>query len=163
MNLYIHNTITNKKELFVPSSVNKKINMYVCGPTVYSEPHIGNARAALVGDLYFRLLQEMYENVTYIRNLTDVDDKIIEKSEQSGTPINTLTSEITQTYQSNMLSLNMLEPTFEPRVTENIDIIIKTIEKILINKSAYISENHVVFDTNSFDEYGNLSKKSLMI
>ena len=159
MNLYIHNTITNKKELFVPSSVNKKINMYVCGPTVYSEPHIGNARAALVGDLYFRLLQEMYENVTYIRNLTDVDDKIIEKSEQSGTPINTLTSEITQTYQSNMLSLNMLEPTFEPRVTENIDIIIKTIEKILINKSAYISENHVVFDTNSFDEYGNLSKK----
>ena len=159
MNLYIHNTITNKKELFVPSSVNKKINMYVCGPTVYSEPHIGNARAALVGDLYFRLLQEMYENVTYIRNLTDVDDKIIDKSEQSGTPINTLTSEITQTYQSNMLSLNMLEPTFEPRVTENIDIIIKTIEKILVNKSAYISENHVVFDTNSFDEYGNLSKK----
>ena len=159
MNLYIHNTITNKKELFVPNSVNKKINMYVCGPTVYSEPHIGNARAALVGDLYFRLLQEMYENVTYIRNLTDVDDKIIEKSEQSGTPINTLTSEITQTYQSNMLSLNMLEPTFEPRVTENIGTIIKTIEKILVNKSAYISENHVVFDTNSFNKYGNLSKK----
>ncbi len=159
MNLYIHNTITNKKELFIPSSKTKKINMYVCGPTVYSEPHIGNARAALVGDLYFRLLKEMYENVTYIRNLTDVDDKIIEKSTESGVPINSLTSNITKTYQSNMLSLNMLEPTFEPRVTENIDTIIQTIEKILINKSAYISGNHVVFDTKSFEEYGNLSKK----
>jgi len=159
MNLYIHNTIINKKELFIPSSKNKKINMYVCGPTVYSEPHIGNARAALVGDLYFRLLQEMYDNVTYIRNLTDVDDKIIEKSEQLGIPISKLTSDIVKTYQSNMLSLNMLEPTFEPRVTENIGTIIKTIEKILLNKSAYLSENHVVFDTNSFEDYGNLSKK----
>jgi len=133
--------------------------MYVCGPTVYSEPHIGNARAALVGDLYFRLLLELYDNVIYIRNLTDVDDKIIDKSMQSSIPINTLTNNIIAAYQSNMLSLNMLEPTFEPRVTENIDIIIQTIEKILTNKSAYISENHVVFDTNSFSEYGNLSRK----
>tara|TARA_Y100000768_G_scaffold158972_1_gene118757 strand:- start:88 stop:1428 length:1341 start_codon:yes stop_codon:yes gene_type:complete len=159
MNLYIHNTITNKKELFTPCSKNKKINMYVCGPTVYSEPHIGNARAALVGDLYFRLLQELYDNVVYIRNLTDVDDKIIDKSEQSGIPIDTLTADTIATYQSNMLSLNMLKPTFEPRVTDNIDTIIKTIEKIIINKSAYISANHVVFDTTSFEEYGNLSKK----
>ena len=159
MNLYIHNTITNKKELFTPCSRNKSVNMYVCGPTVYSEPHIGNARAALVGDLYFRLLLELYDNVIYIRNLTDVDDKIIDKSMQSSIPINTLTNNIIAAYQSNMLSLNMLEPTFEPRVTENIDIIIQTIEKILTNKSAYISENHVVFDTNSFSEYGNLSRK----
>ena len=159
MNLYIHNTITNKKELFTPGSKNKKVYMYVCGPTVYSEPHIGNARAALIGDLYYRLLKEMYGDVVYIRNLTDVDDKIIEKSHKSGIPIKKLTSDITSVYQSNMLSLNMLEPTFEPRVTENIDIIIKTIEKILNNKSAYISEDHVVFDTNSFDNYGHLSKK----
>ena len=159
MNLYIHNTITNKKELFTPCSKNKKVYMYVCGPTVYSEPHIGNARAALVGDLYYRLLKEMYDDVVYIRNLTDVDDKIIDKSNKSGIPIDTLTSSIIETYQNNMLSLNMLKPSFEPRVTENIDVIIKTIEKILMNKSAYISENHVVFDTNSFEEYGNLSKK----
>ena len=159
MNLYIHNTITNKKELFTPGSKNKKVYMYVCGPTVYSEPHIGNARAALIGDLYYRLLKEMYGDVVYIRNLTDVDDKIIEKSHKSGTPIKKLTSDIISVYQSNMLSLNMLEPTFEPRVTENIDIIIKTIEKILNNKSAYISEDHVVFDTNSFENYGHLSKK----
>ena len=159
MNLYIHNTTTNKKELFTPSSKTKKVNMYVCGPTVYSEPHIGNARAALVGDLYFRLLKEMYKDVIYIRNLTDVDDKIIDKSIQSGVPIDKLTSDIAATYQSNMLSLNMLKPTFEPKVTENIDIIIETIKKIINNKSAYISDKHVVFDTNSFKEYGNLSKK----
>ena len=159
MNLYIHNTITNKKELFTPCSKSKKVYMYVCGPTVYSEPHIGNARAALVGDLYYRLLKQLYEDVVYIRNLTDVDDKIIEKSNKSGIPINKLTSETAAVYQSNMLSLNMLAPTFEPRVTENIDIIIQTIEKILTNKSAYISEDHVVFDTKSFDNYGNLSKR----
>tara|TARA_B100000902_G_scaffold376355_1_gene407341 strand:- start:69 stop:1331 length:1263 start_codon:yes stop_codon:yes gene_type:complete len=133
--------------------------MYVCGPTVYSEPHIGNARAALVGDLYYRLLKEMYDDVVYIRNLTDVDDKIIEKSLKSGIPIKKLTSDITSVYQSNMLSLNMLRPTFEPRVTENIDTIIQTIEKIINNKSAYVSEDHVVFDTNSFENYGHLSKK----
>ncbi len=159
MNLYIHNTITNKKELFTPCSKNKKVYMYVCGPTVYSEPHIGNARAALVGDLYYRLLKEMYDDVVYIRNLTDVDDKIIEKSLKSGIPIKKLTSDITSVYQSNMLSLNMLRPTFEPRVTENIDTIIQTIEKIINNKSAYVSEDHVVFDTNSFENYGHLSKK----
>ena len=159
MNLYIHNTITNKKELFTPCSKNKKVYMYVCGPTVYSEPHIGNARAALVGDLYYRLLKEMYDDVVYIRNLTDVDDKIIEKSLKSGIPIKKLTSDITSVYQSNMLSLNMLKPTFEPRVTENIDTIIQTIEKIINNKSAYVSEDHVVFDTNSFENYGHLSKK----
>ena len=159
MNLYIHNTITNKKELFTPCSKNKKVYMYVCGPTVYSEPHIGNARAALVGDLYYRLLKEMYDDVVYIRNLTDVDDKIIEKSHKSGIPIKKLTSDITSVYQSNMLSLNMLRPTFEPRVTENIDTIIQTIEKIINNKSAYVSEDHVVFDTNSFENYGHLSKK----
>ena len=79
MNLYIHNTLTNKKELFVPHKKNK-VNMYVCGPTVYSNPHIGNARAALIGDLYFRILSELFSEVTYIRNLTDVDDKIIAQS-----------------------------------------------------------------------------------
>ena len=70
MNLHIHNTLTNKKELFEPCSSDKSVNMYVCGPTVYSEPHIGNARAALTGDLFFRILKELFETVTYIRNLT---------------------------------------------------------------------------------------------
>ena len=81
MKLHIYNTLTNKKEQFLPHTKNK-VSMYVCGPTVYSAPHIGNARAALVGDLFYRLLQKLYEEVIYIRNLTDVDDKIILESEK---------------------------------------------------------------------------------
>ena len=159
MNLHIHNTLTNKKELFLPCSSAESINMYVCGPTVYSEPHIGNARAALTGDLFYRVLKELFENVVYIRNLTDVDDKIIDQSSKTGIPISKLTEDVACIYQKNMLELNMLKPTHEPKVTDNIDNIISTIEKILINKSAYISEKHVVFDTVAFDNYGTLSKK----
>ena len=158
MNLHIYNTLTNKKEQFLPHTKNK-VSMYVCGPTVYSAPHIGNARAALVGDLFYRLLQKLYEEVTYIRNLTDVDDKIILESEKTGIPINVITKNVTEMYQNEMSKLNMLEPTFEPKVTDNINNIISTIEKILSNKSAYVSENHVVFDMDSFEDYGSLSKK----
>ena len=159
MNLHIHNTLTNKKELFVPCSSAESINMYVCGPTVYSEPHIGNARAALTGDLFYRVLKELFENVVYMRNLTDVDDKIIDQSSKTGIPISKLTEDVARIYQKNMLELNMLKPTHEPKVTDNINNIISTIEKILINKSAYISEKHVVFDTVAFKNYGTLSKK----
>ena len=159
MNLHIHNTLTNKKELFVPCSSAESINMYVCGPTVYSEPHIGNARAALTGDLFYRVLKELFENVVYMRNLTDVDDKIIDQSSKTGIPISKLTEDVARIYQKNMLELNMLKPTHEPKVTDNINNIISTIEKILINKSAYISEKHVVFDTVAFENYGTLSKK----
>ena len=158
MNLHIHNTLTNKKEQFVPHTEDK-VSMYVCGPTVYSAPHIGNARAALVGDLFYRVLQKLYREVIYIRNLTDVDDKIILESERTGIPINDITQNITKMYQNEMSKLNMLVPTFEPKVTDNINNIISTIEKILNNKSAYISENHVVFDMDSFEDYGSLSKK----
>lgn len=158
MNLYIYNTLTNKKELFVPHKKNK-VNMYVCGPTVYSNPHIGNARAALIGDLYFRLLSELFSEVTYIRNLTDVDDKIIAQSKKTGVPINEITESVSNSYKDNMLSLNMLKPTYEPRVTDNIDNIIETINKIIANKSAYISDGHVVFDMESYTQYGALSKK----
>ena len=158
MNLYIYNTLTNKKEQFVPHN-HGEVNMYVCGPTVYSEPHIGNARAALVGDLFFRILSELFDNVTYIRNLTDVDDKIIIESDKLGVDISTLTEDITRVYQANMLKLNMLKPTHEPKVTENIDNIIDTIQKILNNKSAYIADGHVVFDMESFSQYGSLSNK----
>ena len=158
MKLHIYNTLTNKKEQFLPHTKNK-VSMYVCGPTVYSAPHIGNARAALVGDLFYRLLQKLYEEVTYIRNLTDVDDKIILESEKTGIPINVITKNVTEMYQNEMSKLNMLEPTFEPKVTDNINNIISTIEKILSNKSAYVSENHVVFDMDSFEDYGSLSKK----
>ena len=158
MNLHIYNTLNNKKEQFTPHRENK-VSMYVCGPTVYSAPHIGNARAALVGDLFYRLLQKLYEEVIYIRNITDVDDKIILESEKTGIPINVITQNVTEMYQNEMSKLNMLTPTFEPKVTDNINNIISTIEKILNNNSAYVSENHVVFNMDSFEDYGSLSKK----
>ena len=158
MNLHIYNTLTNKKEQFLPHAENK-VSMYVCGPTVYSAPHIGNARAALVGDLFYRILQKLYAEVIYIRNLTDVDDKIILESDKTGIPINVITQNVTQMYQNEMSKLNMLEPTFEPKVTDNINNIISTIQKIIDNKSAYVAENHVVFDMDSFEDYGSLSKK----
>ena len=112
-----------------------------------------------MGDLFFRVLSELFDNVTYIRNLTDVDDKIIIESDKLGVDISTLTEDITRVYQANMLKLNMLKPTHEPKVTENIDNIIDTIQKILNNKSAYISDSHVVFDMESFSQYGSLSNK----
>jgi cysteinyl-tRNA synthetase len=112
-----------------------------------------------VGDLFYRLLLKLYEEVIYIRNLTDVDDKIILESEKTGIAINVITQNVTQMYQNEMIKLNMLVPTFEPKVTDNINNIISTIEKILNNKSAYVSENHVVFDMESFEDYGSLSKK----
>ena len=94
-----------------------------------------------------------------MRNLTDVDDKIIDQSIKTGIPIDKLTTNVAKVYQDNMLKLNMLKPTYEPKVSKNIDNIIETIDKILLNKSAYISEKHVIFDTASFSDYGNLSKK----
>ena len=133
--------------------------MYVCGPTVYSNPHIGNARAALIGDLYFRLLSELFSEVTYIRNITDVDDKIIAQSKKTGVPINEITESISNSYKDNMLSLNMLKPTYEPRVTDNIDNIIRNYQKIITNKSAYISDGHVVFDMESYVEYGASNRR----
>ena len=129
--LYIYNTLTSSKERF-KSLRNNSVGMYVCGPTVYSEPHIGNARAALIGDLFYRILSELFDNVTYIRNLTDVDDKIIIESDKLGVDINRLTEDITRVYQANMLKLNMLKPTHEPKVTENIDNIIDTLSLIHI-------------------------------
>ena len=101
MNLYIHNTLTNKKELFVPHKKNK-VNMYVCGPTVYSNPHIGNARAALIGDLYFRLLSELFSEVTYIRNLTDVDDKIIKRAKEDNVAIHEITEKFADIYNKDL-------------------------------------------------------------
>ena len=122
-------------------------------------PTLAMLEPRLLETFFFRILSELYENVTYIRNLTDVDDKIIDQSEKTGTKISDITEMVTETYQSHMLKLNMLQPTLEPKVTENIDNIISTIQKILENKNAYVSESHVVFDMESYEDYGSLSGK----
>ena len=160
MTIKIFNTINRKKEIFKPVKPNSP-SMYVCGPTVYSHPHIGNARAALVPDVLFRLLKRKYDNVTYIRNITDVDDKISDAAFKQNKTVYEISETFIKIYQNNMASLDILEPTYQPRVTDNIPGIISTIEKILENGFAYISENHVLFDTSKYKEYGELSKRAL--
>jgi cysteinyl-tRNA synthetase len=160
MTIKIFNTINRKKEIFKPVKPDSA-SMYVCGPTVYSHPHIGNARAALVPDILFRLLKRKYDNVTYIRNITDVDDKISDAAFKQNKTVYEISETFIKIYQDNMTSLNILEPTYQPRVTDNMPGIISTIEKILKNGFAYISENHVLFDTSKYKEYGELSKRAL--
>jgi cysteinyl-tRNA synthetase len=160
MTIKIFNTINRKKEIFKPVKPDSA-SMYVCGPTVYSHPHIGNARAALVPDILFRLLKRKYDNVTYIRNITDVDDKISDAAFKQNKTVYEISETFIKIYQNNMTSLDILEPTYQPRVTDNMPGIISTIEKILKNGFAYISENHVLFDTSKYKEYGELSKRAL--
>ena len=160
MTIKIFNTINKKKELFEP--VNKdKVSMYVCGPTVYSHPHIGNARAAIVPDILFRVLREHYTDVVYIRNITDVDDKISDAALKQNTTVYEISNKYKDIYQSNMSSLDIMDPTYQPKVTDNMPAIIKTISTILKNGAAYVSEGHVIFDTNKYKNYGELSKRSL--
>ena len=135
--------------------------MYVCGPTVYSHPHIGNARAAIIPDILFRVLKKNFKEVTYIRNITDVDDKISEAAFSQGKTVYQISEKFIKIYKSNMSSLGILNPTYEPKVTDNIPTIIETISRIIDNGYGYIAENHVLFDTNKYKKYGDLSKRSL--
>ena len=159
MNLKIYNTLSKQKELFKPID-KKSIKMYVCGPTVYSYAHIGNARPAIVFDILYRVLRNIFPKVTYVRNITDVDDKINEAAKKLNKPISYITKKYTDIYHEDMDSLFVLRPDHEPKVTENIDHIITMIEKILNNKNAYINEKHVLFDVNSYKNYGQLSNRN---
>jgi len=160
--LNLFNTLTKKKEKFIPIN-NKKIGMYVCGPTVYDFPHIGNARPLVVFDILFRLLKKIYgkNNVTYVRNITDIDDKIIESSKENNKSIKELTETITKSFYKDCNYLNCLKPTFEPKATEHINEMINMVTNLLENKHAYVNEEHVYFSVSSFKKYGKLSNKKL--
>jgi len=160
-NLIVFNTLSNKKEKFVPISVNK-VSMYVCGPTVYDFPHIGNARPLVVFDVLYRLLRTLYgkKKVTYVRNITDIDDKIIESSKRNKKSIKDLTETITKSFHEDCRYLNCLNPTFEPKATEHIREMIDMVSKLLKNKHAYESEKHVYFSVSSYKKYGALSNKN---
>ena len=142
-NLNLYNTLSGKKEKFVPIS-NNKIGMYVCGPTVYDFPHIGNARPLVVFDVLFRLLQSLYgkNKIIYVRNITDIDDKIIESSKKNKKRINELTETITKSFHEDCRYLNCLKPTFEPKATEHIKRMIEMVSNLLKNKHAYENKKH---------------------
>lgn len=149
-----------KKEEFIPIDPSN-VRMYVCGPTVYSRAHIGNARPVVVFDVLYRLLNSQYDSVTYVRNITDVDDKIIKASKDGKISIDELTETTIKRFHDDMDSLYAIRPKYEPRVTNNIDEI-KDMIGILIEKGhAYISHNHVLFDLSSQRNHGKLSKKNL--
>ena len=160
-NLNLSNTLSNKKEKFVPIN-NNEVGMYVCGPTVYDFPHIGNARPLVVFDVLFRLLKKIYgkNKITYVRNITDIDDKIIESSKKNNKSIEELTETITTSFHKDCKYLNCLEPSFEPKATQHIKEMITMVINLINDKHAYENEKHVYFSVSSFEEYGKLSNKN---
>ena len=159
-NLKLTNSLTRKKELFKPINP-KSVTMYACGPTVYDNPHVGNARTLIVFDTLFRVLKKIYEKVNYVRNITDVDDKIIEASKKNKKTINEITEEVTKNFHENCKSLNCLKPTTEPRATGHINEMIEMTKSLIEKKFAYTAEGHVYFSVSTFKEYGKLSNKNL--
>ncbi len=160
MQLKLHNTLSGQKELFEPIDP-ERITMYVCGPTVYNYVHIGNGRPAVVFDVLFRLLQVHYPKVSYVANVTDIDDKINRQALANGEPIQALTDRFTDAYNDDMAVLGILQPDVQPRATEHIDEIIDMIQSLVDKGFAYEAEGHVLFHVPADPEYGSLSKRSL--
>ncbi|WP_071675361.1 cysteine--tRNA ligase [Nioella nitratireducens] len=158
----LHNNKTRKKERFTPLDPDN-VRMYVCGPTVYDRAHMGNARAAVVFDVLFRLLRHVYgpDHVTYVRNFTDVDDKINARAKESGRPIGEITAETTQWYLDDMGALGVMEPTQMPRATQYIGQMIAMIETLIEKGNAYAADGHVLFSVKSYPDYGRLSGRSV--
>ncbi len=157
--MQLYNTKTRRKERFVPAD-SDRVTMYVCGPTVYSYAHIGNARPAVVFDVLARLLRHKYPHLVYVRNITDIDDKINAAAKQEGLPISDIARRYADAYHEDLSALGVAPPDIEPRVTEHIADILNMIQKLLDNGHAYAAENHVLFDVRSFPAYGALSNRS---
>jgi cysteinyl-tRNA synthetase len=160
MTIFLTNSLTRSKDALVPLAP-LEVGMYVCGPTVYERPHIGNARAVVVYDILYRLLKAHYPKVIYVRNITDVDDKINAAAKAAGETIQTLTARITAIFHGNMEALNCLPPTHEPKATEHIDAMIAMIERLIARSCAYVSAGHVYFDVSSDEHYGTLAGRIL--
>jgi cysteinyl-tRNA synthetase len=159
MSLHLHDTLTGNKLPFEPLTPGR-VTMYLCGPTVYNYAHIGNARPAVVFDVLARLLRLKY-TLTFARNFTDVDDKIIAASKESREPVAHITARFTEAYRSDMAALGVEPPDIEPRATEHIPEMIEMIETLLENGYAYEAQGHVLFDVSAYRDYGRLSKRDL--
>ena len=160
MDIFLTNNLTNKKEQFVPRD-KKKIGMYVCGPTVYDDPHIGNARPLVIFDILFKVLKEKFSNVTYVRNITDIDDKIIKSSEEQNISTKDLTERVSKSFLDDCKFLNCEDPTHQPKATEHIDLMIKMINELIDKGFAYENNKHVYFEVKKFSDYGKLSNKKI--
>ncbi len=158
--IFLTNNLSNKKEKFVPLD-KSNIRMYVCGPTVYDDPHIGNARPIVVFDILFKIFKKNYPKVTYVRNITDIDDKIIKSSKENNISISELTSKVTKSFSEDCKYLNCEEPTHQPKATENIDLMIEMISELIKKGFAYENNKHVYFEVKKFKDYGQLSNKKL--
>ncbi|MCP5140495.1 MAG: cysteine--tRNA ligase [Chromatiales bacterium] len=157
MTLSLYNTRTRQKEPFAPLQPGR-VTMYVCGPTVYSFPHIGNARPAVVFDVLARLLRTRYQ-LTYARNITDIDDKINRAAAEEGVPIGEIAARYATAYHADMRALGVLPPDIEPRATEHLASIIRMISGLIDSGHAYTAEGHVLFRVASYADYGALSRR----
>ena len=168
MELALYDTLTREKRVFTPLDP-AQVRIYVCGPTVYDFAHIGNARPVIVFDILFRLLRHLYgaDHVTYVRNITDVDDKINARAaeEYPGLPLNEAIRRVTEKtdkqFHADVAALGCLPPTAEPRATEHIEDMKAVIERLVAQGCAYVADEHVLFGVAAMADYGKLSKRSL--
>ena len=154
--LSLHNSLSRRKERFEPLD-HQHVRMYVCGPTVYDLAHIGNARTMVVFDVLSRVLRVLYPRVTYVRNITDVDDKINARAKESSEPIASITARTTADFHADMANLGVLPPDEEPHATQHIGEMIEIIQRLIDAGHAYAAEGHVLFSVPSFKAYGHLS------
>ncbi|MBD1137007.1 cysteine--tRNA ligase [Pelagibacterales bacterium SAG-MED49] len=158
--IFLTNNLSNKKEKFVPIN-EENIGMYVCGPTVYDDPHIGNARPIVIFDILFKVLKSKFSNVTYVRNITDVDDKIIKSANENNISISDLTENVIKSFNEDCNYLNCEDPSQQPKATEHIDLMIEMISQLIKKGFAYENNKHVYFEVKKFEDYGKLSNKKL--
>ena len=157
--LTLHNSLTRTREPFAPIDPSH-VRLYVCGPTVYDLAHLGNARPVVVFDVLARLLRRIFPRVTYVRNITDVEDKITARSLETGEPIGAITARTTADFHRDMAALGALPPDEEPRATDSIGAMVELIGRLIANGHAYAAEGHVLFSVPSFAEYGALSGRN---
>ena len=160
--IFLTNNLSNKKEKFVPLD-KENIGMYVCGPTVYDNPHIGNARPLVIFDILYKVLKSKYgqDKINYIRNITDVDDKIIKSAKEKNVSISELTNNVIKDFNDDCNYLNLDNPTQQPKATDHIDLMIEMISSLIEKDFAYETNNHVYFEVSKFENYGKLSNKKL--
>ena len=157
MNIKLYNTLAGKKQNFIPINPNR-VTMYICGPTVYSYPHIGNARGPVIFDILAGLLRREYKLI-YVRNITDLDDKIYEAAKSEQSDVSEITERYTKIYHQDISALGVKDPDIEPRATDHIKEMIEMIEDLLAKGYAYENEGHVLFSVDSYSDYGSLSNR----